>query len=98
CETRNRPHVPNEMASAPLRSLAALAICGRYATTRKLLHSVNAASVMSANVIPRGILLGRELLVGFERKYPGGSIVSVVQRSFGKSPFRSEAATALRKG
>src|SRR5215471_3755129 len=42
------------MASAPLRSLAALAICGRYATTRRLLHSVNAASVMSAIVIPRG--------------------------------------------
>src|SRR5262245_6946700 len=42
------------MASAPLRSLAALAICGRYATTRRLLHSVNAASMMSAIVIPRG--------------------------------------------
>src|SRR5262245_1708277 len=45
------------MASAPLRSLAALAICGRYATTRKLLHSVNAASVMSAIVIPRASCL-----------------------------------------
>jgi len=28
CEARNRDHVPNEMASAPLWSLAALAICG----------------------------------------------------------------------
>src|ERR1700682_3128364 len=53
------------MSSAPLLSLAALAICGTYAKTRRLLHSVNAVSVMSAIVIPRGILLGRGLLFGF---------------------------------
>src|SRR5882724_8577640 len=41
------------MACAPPRSLAALTICGTYATTRTLLHSVNAVSVMSAIVIPR---------------------------------------------
>ena len=40
----------NEIASAPLRSTAALTRA--YARTRRLLHSVNAASVMSSSIIP----------------------------------------------
>src|SRR5262249_10261587 len=51
CEARNKAQVPDEMARAPLVSLIAVAICGRYARNRRLLNSVNTASVTSAAVI-----------------------------------------------
>src|SRR5256885_1006938 len=71
------------MACAPLRSLAALAICGTYATTRRLLHSVNAVSVMSAIVIPRDILRAHNR---------GGRLLRVVCRIDERTPAGSGAA------
>src|SRR5262249_16872836 len=95
------------MASAPLRSLAALAICGRYATTRRLLHSVNAASVMSAIAIRSGTvgqlpgqISGRTNRLGRTPAFRKVSIPlrsdhGVVQVLTMASPMGSIAPTAL---
>jgi len=67
---------PNEIACAPLRSLAVLAICGRYAKTRRLLHSVNAASVMSAIVIRRSYVALFRIISWIDERAPAGSSAS----------------------